>query len=136
MVVQPTKVSDEQLRCPTKHWLAQKRCVRGSALATFSLICPTGSCVKEKKKKLHSCTNLVFQEAKKEEEIKVKALIYKDVDLYTANICWKGEEEDKLTQTVQVDTSLLLASCHLWDRDPTATESRTPIQRLRVCQPR
>lgn len=58
---------------------------------------------------------------KKEEEIKVKALMYKDVDLYTANICWKrgGGKEDKL---VQVNTSLLLASCHLWDRDPTTTE--------------
>lgn len=91
------------------------------------------------KKKKKTCTvaqTLFSKRPKKEEEIKVKALIYKDVDLYTANICWKGEEEDKLTQTVQVDTSLLLASCHLWDRDPTATESRTPIQRLRVCQPR
>lgn len=78
---------------------------------------------------------LVFQEAKKEEEIKVKAVIYKDVDLYTANICWKGEE-DELARTVQVDTSLLLASRHLWDRDPTPMESVTPTQRLQVCPPR
>lgn len=62
-------------------------------------------------------------------------MIYKDVDLYTANICWKGEE-DELARTVQVDTSLLLASRHLWDRDPTPMESVTPTQRLQVCPPR
>lgn len=94
---------------------------------------PTGSCIK--KKNFFFLHELVFQEAKKEEEIKVKALIYRDVDPYTANICWKGEK-DELARAVQVDTSLLLASRPLWDRDPTPMESVTPTQRLQVRPPR
>lgn len=81
------------------------------------------------KEKPQCCRNLVFQEAKKEEEIKVKALIYKDVDLYAANICWKGGgggiNTDSPSQHIFVIS--LLSSLG---------QGSNHIQRLQVCQPR